>query len=382
MQINDLLNKRKTLEQKWHKLEEKDLHLQLVIEDLNDTILDIEEGVSSTSSSSTKQTRYDEYNDDYEMGVCFKSFEGHMDDITCLDFNHPKGILVSASLDGEVRAWDLYRNQYLGNIEGHVLPVRCLQLNEARLLTGSNDGTIKQWDLSLIPNEPFNDTSIVKETFTLKGHQSGVTTFDADQHTLVSGSNDKTIRQWDLETQQCILSLDVLWEFNQKSNVDAVNDFVGALQFWDFALATGTSDGKIRMWDSKLCILCIVMHGFNDDCLVRTGQVQRKLPGHNGPITCLQFDEVHLISGSLDNTIKIWDLRTGSVFDTLTFNSPVASLQFDARKVVSSNATNIIDVSECVYSVFTVILMILSRFIIVLRSSILNFMDIKEVLIL
>jgi division protein 1 len=226
------------------------------MDDLIEIILDIEEGSTHTSNDSFSDNEQERHE-----GVCFKSIEGHTDDILCLDFNHPKGILVSASLDGVVRAWDLYRNQHLGNIEGHTEPVRCLQLNEARLLTGSNDCTIKQWDLSLISNE-HSDETLARETFTLRGHQAAITTFDASQHMLVSGSNDRTIRQWDLETQECVLSLDVSWEFQQGNQMDYLHDFVGALQVWDFAMATGTLDGKIRMWDSKLFILrqvCMVL---------------------------------------------------------------------------------------------------------------------------
>jgi hypothetical protein len=39
--------------------------------------------------------------------------------------------------------------------------------------------------------------------------------------------------------------------------------------------------------------------------LVRTGQAHRTLLGHTGPITCLQFDEIHIASGSLDKTLKV-----------------------------------------------------------------------------
>ena len=39
--------------------------------------------------------------------------------------------------------------------------------------------------------------------------------------------------------------------------------------------------------------------------LVRTGQAHRTLLGHTGPVTCLQFDEIHIVSGSLDKTLKV-----------------------------------------------------------------------------
>jgi division protein 1 len=92
---------------------------------------------------------------------------------------------------------------------------------------------------------------------------------------------------------------------------------------------------------------------------VRTGRAHRTLMGHTGPITCLQFDEHHIVSGSLDKTVrvsrckfssvrntalrvslKIWDIRTGGIADTIRFEYPVTSLQFDSRKVVAGAGEN------------------------------------------
>ncbi|CAG8678463.1 6334_t:CDS:2, partial [Dentiscutata heterogama] len=150
----------------------------------------------------------------------------------------------------------------------------------------------------------------------------------------VSGSSDKTMKQWDMETGQCILTMDILWAMSSsKAELRQVGffsgeyaieygDFVGALQFRDVGLASGTEDGVIRMWD------------------LRTGQAHRTLLGHTGPITCLQFDDLHVVSGSIDKSIKIWDLRTGSVIDTFTYDYGVISLQFDPHKIICSAGTN------------------------------------------
>lgn len=64
-------------------------------------------------------------------------------------------------------------------------------------------------------------------------------------------------------------------------------DFVGAAQFWGYALVSGSGDGAVRMWD------------------MRTGQAHRTLAGHTAPVTCLQFDELHVVSGGLDKTIRV-----------------------------------------------------------------------------
>ncbi|RUS15616.1 WD40-repeat-containing domain protein [Jimgerdemannia flammicorona] len=68
---------------------------------------------------------------------------------------------------------------------------------------------------------------------------------------------------------------------------------------------------------------------------VRRGASQFSM---GGPITCLQFDELHVVSGSLDRSI--WDLRTGSVFDYYSYEGGITSLQFDATRIVSAAGTN------------------------------------------
>ena len=64
-------------------------------------------------------------------------------------------------------------------------------------------------------------------------------------------------------------------------------DFVGAVQFWGYALVSGSGDGAVRMWD------------------MRTGQAHRTLVGHTAPVTCLQFDELHVVTGGLDKTVRV-----------------------------------------------------------------------------
>ncbi|KAF7725664.1 Mitochondrial fission protein [Apophysomyces ossiformis] len=380
LQIEELMNKRNMLEVKWAKLEAKEQQLQMTIDGLNETIMDMEteaQGDIGRVEQRQREKRQAHIEEEYESGECFKSLHGHDESILCLDFNHAKGILASSSLDGTVRVWDLVSSRCIGTLEEHASLVRCLQLDDSRLLTGSDDGSIKQWNLSAItpaqstssvssfsgfssmPSSPTLSACTAAEDFlptlsnccvgVLDGHQESVTAIYADETTAVSGSNDKTMRQWDLETQQCVLTLDVVWASKSSGgssstwetltsldhwSLDNLHqtffepacDFIGSLQFWNFALASGTKDGKIRMWD------------------LRTGQAHRTLSGHGGAVTCLQFDEVHLVSGSVDKTIRIWDLRTGSVFDTLTYSGPVTSLQFDAGKIASAVSSAGIDI--------------------------------------
>jgi division protein 1 len=138
--------------------------------------------------------------------------------------------------------------------------------------------------------------------FSLASHVDEVTALHFRGDTLVSGSADKTLRQWDLVKGRCVQTLDVLWAAAQANATSTTNDgqwrqtgrvtdssadFVGAVQVFDAALACGTADGMVRLWD------------------LRSGQVHRSLVGHTGPVTALQFDDVHLITGSADRSIRV-----------------------------------------------------------------------------
>ena len=96
----------------------------------------------------------------------------------------------------------------------------------------------------------------------------------------MTGASDKTLRQWDLTTGQCVLTMDILWALShppatstfgasaygaassighfavptppyQDGSWDLYQDFVGGVQFWGYALVSGSGDGAVRMWDSE-----------------------------------------------------------------------------------------------------------------------------------
>ncbi len=275
----------------------------------------------------------------FEPGSSIKEFQAHNDMITALDFDAPFGTMVSSALDDTVRVWDLNAGRCVGLLEGHQASVRCLQVEDTIVATGSMDASIRLWDLNQAEYHPEPPPSIPEEDedsslayseeppqsppqasstrdchiHTLSAHVAEVTALHFKGDTLVSGSADKTLRQWDLVKGRCVQTLDVLWAAAQasasihppsttttsKSNPtaqwrntgtripDASADFVGALQCFDAALACGTADGMVRLWD------------------LRSGQVHRSLVGHTGAVTCLQFDERVLVTGSADRSIRV-----------------------------------------------------------------------------
>ena len=63
------------------------------------------------------------------------------------------------------------------------------------------------------------------------------------------------------------------------------------------------------------------------------------LLGHTDTVRCLQVNGSILISGSYDNTLKIWDLESGLCKNTLYGHTDsVLCLQFDHEKIISGSA--------------------------------------------
>ncbi|KAG8800244.1 Mitochondrial fission protein [Serendipita sp. 398] len=347
--------------------------------------------------------------DELPHGVAFMTLTSHNGPINGLDFSEPYGLLVTASQDESTRLWDLSSGEELAFLRGHTGPVKCVQVEGDVCVTGGSDNTIRIWDLRAVEdeeealNQSFAGSSVAsspRSTMqsipdadgedeedaavfverpkgstksrprgclrTLEGHSRTVSTIYFEESCLVSGASDKTIRQWDINTGQCVLTMDILWAISHPppppqsgpstsprgsrfvvpslpgasllsaaansfsfptppmadGSWDMYTDFVGGVQFWGYALVSGSGDGAVRMWD------------------MRTGQSHRTLIGHTAPVTCVQFDELHIVSGSLDKTVRIWDLRTGGISETLRYDHPVTSLQFDSRKVISCTGEN------------------------------------------
>lgn len=331
--------------------------------------------------------------DELPPGVAFMTLESHLTPITALDFSEPYGTLVSASQeDSQPRLWDLMTGSEIGRLRGHRGAVKCIQVEDNLCLAGAEDGSVRLWDLRLVDEDDWERDSLAdvaeedegtaydgelvekpngirssepSEAGTadqtgpcirlFEGHSKAVTALYFEDECLVTGASDKTLRQWDLATGQCVMTMDILWAISHPQPTipgngipnhlfpsavasaghfavptppsadgswDMYEDFVGGVQFWGYGLVSGSGDGAVRMWD------------------MRTGQAHRTLMGHTSPVTCLQFDEMHIASGSLDKSIRIWDVRTGGTFETLKYDHAVTALQFDTRKVIAATGEN------------------------------------------
>lgn len=173
-------------------------------------------------------------------------------------------------------------------LTGHLSEVNSLAFNPSgtTLASGSDDKTIKLWNLN---NK--------QEIRTLKGHSDKVysVAISPDGQTVVSGSKDKTIKVWNLNTGQEIRTLE-----GHSSFINSV-----AISPDGQKVASGSYDKTIKIWN------------------LNTGQEIRTLNGHSAEVLSVAFssDSQTLVSGSADRTIKVWNLNTGKVLRTLPGHS-------------------------------------------------------------
>ncbi|KAL3233461.1 hypothetical protein RNJ44_03501 [Nakaseomyces bracarensis] len=261
----------------------------------------------------------------WRKGLCtIQEFKGHMDGVLTLQFNYR--LLFTGSYDSTVAIWDLFTGKLIRRLTGHSDGVKTLYFDDQKLITGSLDKTIRVWNY--ITGECIS---------TYRGHTDSVMSVDSHKKIIVSGSADKTVKVWHVESRTC---------YTLKGHTEWVNCV--KLHPKSFTCYSCSDDTTIRMWDIRTNTCLKVFRG-------HVGQVQKVIPltiidaenlvtdekkedeevqtsstveesgeqdSNSETTSChRELDEkipypTHLLSCALDNTIKLWEVRTGRCIRT------------------------------------------------------------------
>jgi WD40 repeat protein len=222
------------------------------------------------------------------------------------------------------------------------------------LVSGSWDKTVKLWQMNT-----------GQEIQTLTGHSEDLrcVVVSPDGQTIASCGEDKVIKLWQLSTGQEIRTLtgSSSWVFclvispDGQILVSGSND--GTIKIWQ--LSTGKELRTLRGQLGSVFYLAISPDGqtlvsSSSSKTIKiwqlsTGKELRSLTSHSANARALAItpDGQTLVSGSEDNTIKIWQLNTGQELRTLTAHSGnvrALAISPDGQTLVSGSNDGIIKI--------------------------------------
>jgi WD40 repeat protein len=140
----------------------------------------------------------------------------------------------------------------------------------------------------------------LQQTITAHSDWVRCLSFTPDAAKLVSGSFDKTIKLWQLDTGKVLYTLG--------DRVKGV--FALAVSPDSNFLASGSWDEKIELWN------------------LETGTLVRNLIHHQASVRSLAVtpDSLTLISGSFDREIVLWSLPDGAIITKIVDREPIAAI--------------------------------------------------------
>jgi WD40 repeat protein len=191
----------------------------------------------------------------------------------------------------------------LRTLGGHAAEVTAVAVvDRRRVISVSNDRTLRVWDL---------ETGQTLKT--LEGHISGLSGIAVlDDHRAVSASQDKTLLVWDLRAGHILRTLQ-----GHTARVRAVVAMDGRRAI------SAAADQTLRVWD------------------LITGGTLKTLEGHTAGVTSVVVvDSRRAVSASDDGTLRVWDLETGQTLRILEGhkNWVRAVAVVDSRRVLSASA--------------------------------------------
>ncbi len=278
---------------------------------------------------------------DVESAEQLRTPSGHSSVVSGVALSKDGGRAISASYDRTLKVWDVQSGQELHTLSGHSDRVKgvALSADGRRAVSASDDRTLKVWDVES-----------GQELRTLLGRSwwvGGVVALSADGGRAVSASDDRTLKVWDVESGQELRTLSgrSLWG----GGVLALSADGGR------AVSASDDNGTLKVWDvesgQELRTLSVRSRGVNRVALsadggravsasddngtlkvwdMESGQELRTLSGHLGGVigVALNKDGRRAVSASYDNTLKVWDVKSGLCIATFTCDSSAVCCAF------------------------------------------------------
>ena len=276
---------------------------------------------------------------DMTTGQVRRALTGHTNVVYRGVFNSNEKLLGTSSRDQTARVWDVATGRELQKLGGFRCPVKAVVFSpDSRVVAASgNDGRVKLYDVKtgkeLKSLVHINSADIDMAAYSLA--------FGRDGTKIYAGNGDATISEWDVAsgketrvwkahdnmTFKLVFSPDYsllasfgdsvvkLWDTSNWREIRSMSMGRAAAPFTlsgDLAyshngeLVAASDVGLDQKQTSYVYVQAVVWN-------VKTGEKLFTVEGHKFDINGLVFtkDDRFLVTGSVDTTIKFWDMKTG-----------------------------------------------------------------------
>lgn len=273
-----------------------------------------------------------------DIGVTSLSYEG-----SSLYFGNYRGL---------IRGYNAETGEKLSEWRAHTSTVWCIahDTERNRLFSGSSDKTIKLFDLDSL-----------ESVSTLTDHKGKIYSLSISGDRLYSCSSDKKIKCFDISSGNQIHCL---------STFTGHEDNVNAICWWNSRLVSCSSDKFVKIWDTETQTAILSWNNENSEILdvsqsqnmilastydayihaidPRSGETIKSIPAHNWEIWQIDSLDDVLFSGSFDHTLKRWDLRMFQCTATLLgHHGYIHALRVSNQRMISGCADRTVKFWRC-----------------------------------
>ncbi|KAF9539123.1 WD40 repeat-like protein, partial [Agrocybe pediades] len=259
--------------------------------------------------------------------IIHHTFVGHRTSVSALAFSRDGKKLVSGSVDGTIRIWEVGTgNLVAGSFEGHLSAILSLGLSSdgTKLMSSAGDKSVRLWDVFA------NDTNIAPPCQSIASSVS-VVAWSPDCTTIASGQNsgqnsdsDGTVAVWSAHNGEFVIG-----PFYCQSPILAI-----AFSPDSSRISAGTKDGTVTSWDLKTGEMvfqghsgrgsrppCSIVYSPDGSIMVydlfvwncSTGEMIGKVRGHDSNVESipLSLESNRLVLGAGDGeSVYVWDVAS------------------------------------------------------------------------